>query len=79
MNELHPKSNDQYIYSNLKLSILPGIDKNDNVIRPINCDYKRQWSLLIEQIRIIMAIEIIRKYCNFIYNFWFYGFLTLNI
>lgn len=41
MNELHLKSNDQYIYSNLKLSILPGIDKNDNVIRPINCDYKR--------------------------------------
>lgn len=82
MDELRPNSNDQYTYFNLKLSILPGVDKNDNVIRSVNCDYKRQWALLIEQIRIIMAIEIIRKILQFylfIYNFWFYGFLTLKI
>lgn len=82
MDELRPNSNDQFIYFNLKLSILPGVDKNDNVIRSVNCDYKRQWVLLIEQIRIIMAIEIIRKILQFylfIYNFWFYGFLTLKI
>lgn len=82
MDELRPNSNDQFIYFNLKLSILPGVDKNDNVIRSVNCDYKRQWTLLIEQIRIIMAIEIIRKILQFylfIYNFWFYGFLTLKI
>lgn len=82
MDELRPNSNDQYIYFNLKLSILPGVNKNDNVIRSVNCDYKRQWVLLIEQIRIIIAIEIIRKILQFylfIYNFWFYGFLTLKI
>lgn len=82
MDELRPNSNDQFIYFNLKLSILPGVDKNDNVIRSVNCDYKRQWALLIEQIRIIMTIEIIRKILQFylfIYNFWFYGFLSLKI
>lgn len=83
MDELRLNSNDQYIYFNLKLSILPGVDKNDNVIRSVNCDYKRQWALLIEQIRIIMAIEIIRKILQFylfIYNFWFSsGFLILKI
>lgn len=72
MNELRPNSNDQYIYSNLKLSILPGVGKNDNVIRSINCDYKRQWALLIEQIRIIMVIEIIRKILQF-YSFIIFG------
>lgn len=72
MNELRPNSNDQYIYSNLKLSILPGVGKNDNVIRPVNCDYKRQWALLIEQIRIIMVIEIIHKILQF-YSFIIFG------